>query len=290
MSTKRMQQLASALLVSIALAACAQTPPAREDAKVRLAKAETMFQERCKKSGEFIYRTADNVEGIFLMKLRPDRINREHQFAMDDPYGSDSGGEAYLKSFFLEAHLFANRYAGATLADHIRINYGGYRYVEAIDPKDGERYRYTGAVKAVGRKDVSAPNVQANMKRDSSYDLNIYAFVLDKAPASGSPPRYGVTYDDISTREEREYWIAGSSLRVIDLQTNEVIAERIGYMMDRGQGNDSGGRAPWLMAASNACPLFTDGKPSNQGLPGFSLQHGQTRTFVVKVLKPILEK
>jgi hypothetical protein len=24
---------------------------------------------------------------------------------------------------------------------------------------------------------------------------------------------------------------------VIDLQTNEVMAERIGYMMDRGQGN-----------------------------------------------------
>jgi hypothetical protein len=30
-------------------------------------------------------------------------------------------------------------------------------------------------------------------------------------------------------------------LKVIDLQTNEVMAERIGYMMDRGQGDISGG-------------------------------------------------
>jgi hypothetical protein len=92
-----------------------------------------------------------------------------------------------------------------------------------------------------------------------------------------------VTYDDISTREERDFWIAGSSLKVIDLQTNEVIAERIGYMMDRGQGNDSGGRAPWLFAADHACPMFA---PQH----GAAFQTYQTRKFVEKVLHTIPEK
>jgi hypothetical protein len=92
-----------------------------------------------------------------------------------------------------------------------------------------------------------------------------------------------VTYEDISTREERDHWIAGSSLKVIDLQTNEMMAERIGYMMDRGQGGNSGGRSPWLLAADYACPEF-----STQH--GSTAQPYQTLVFVEKTLKPKMEK
>ena len=115
-------------------------------------------------------------------------------------------------------------------------------------------------------------------------------FALDKVLAVAAPPRYGITYDDISTREEREYWIAGSSLKVIDLKTNEVIAERVGYMMDRGQGNTSGGRSPWLMAANFACPSFQR-NPLMPIPPGqaASAQARQTQDFVEKILKPKME-
>ena len=41
----------------------------RDAARARHEKAEAMFQERCKKAGEFIYRTAENVEGVFLLRL-----------------------------------------------------------------------------------------------------------------------------------------------------------------------------------------------------------------------------
>ena len=142
----------------------------------------------------------------------------------------------------------------------------------------------------VGKKDVSAEGVKRNLEKNPNYDLNIYSFVLDKTPAPSPAPRYGVTYDDISTREERDYWIAGSWLKVIDLKTNEVVAERIGYMMDRGQGNTSGGRAPWLLAADNACPSFF----RNPNLPpnghGSRAQSRQAQDFVEKTLKPRLEK
>jgi hypothetical protein len=87
-----------------------------------------------------------------------------------------------------------------------------------------------------------------------------------------------VTYDDISTREEREYWIAGSSLKVIDLHANEIIAERVGYMVDWAQGSRVGGRAPWLLATQQACPKF----PGRHSVA----QLGQTKEFVEKVLKP----
>jgi len=262
-----------ALLGALLLAgsSLAQSRPA-EDPKTRLAKAEAMFQERCKKAGEFIHRTAENVEGILLMKVRPDKINYDDQYRMDDPYGSDVTGKGYFEIF-----LYGKDAKGSLVEQGARTN--GYRHVDAIDAKDGKRYRYTGSVKAVGRKDITAYNVQIELKRDPNYDLNIYAFVLDQSPAPDPASRYGVTFDDISTREERDYWIAGSSLKVIDLKTNEVIAERIGYMMDRGQGNTGGGRAPWLMAEHHACPDF----PKDSG--GHPFKGYQTRNFVEKVLR-----
>ncbi len=281
MSRTLFQRIATTLLPFI-LAACtatggAQNTTTREDGRARLAKAETMFAERCKKSGEFIHRTADNVEGIFLMKLRPNEINYGDQFKLDDPYGRDLGGEGYIENF-----LRGRNEKGSIAHEHLVSS--GYRYVEAIDPKDGKRYRYTGSRKAVGKMDATAPNIQVDLKRNPNFDLNIYAFVLDKVPALSPMPRYGVTYDDISTREEREYWIAGSSLKVVDLKTTEVIAERIGYMMDRSQGDTSGGRAPWLLAAYHACPAF----PMAPGNHPFKMN--QTRDFAEKVLHIRQEK
>jgi hypothetical protein len=245
----------------------------RDAARARYAKAEAMFRERCKKSGVFIRRTAENVEGIFLLKLRPDGSYGYDQYRMDDPYGRDGWEDNYIASFFLEPKLLANKYSRPEVLEEIRRTYRSYRYVDAIDPKNGKRYRYTG-------------RIDQPWLRDKHYGEWVREFVLDKVPAPDPAPRYGVTYDDISTREERDYWIAGSSLRVIDLETNEVMAERIGYMMDRGQGNKSGGRTPWLFAADHACPSF-HGNPSNGG--GSSAQADQTRKFVTKVVKPSQE-
>lgn len=264
-----LQRIATGLLPFI-VAACdmvgwAQSASAGEDGSARLAKAEAMFAERCKKSGEFIRRTADNVEGIFLMKLRPNDINYGDQYKLDDPYGRDLGGDGYIESFAKGSFQANNRGP----LNPGSPEYRGYRYVEALDPKDGKRYRYTGR--------IDQPSL-----RDKRYGEWVRKFVLDRTPAPGRSPRYGVTYEDISTREEREYWIAGSSLKVIDLKTNEVMAERIGYMMDRGQGDRNSGRSPWLFAADNACPEFA---PRH----GARAQQRQTQVFVEKVLKPILE-
>lgn len=243
----------------------------RGDAKARLARAEAMFKDRCKTAGEKIFRTVENVEGVFLMKIRPEWVNHPYQFEMDDPYGRDFGGEAYIKSFlrgFFEANYRRPDIPRPNAPPHI-----AYGYVEAFDPNDGKRYRYTGAMKEITR------TTSVLMGGDGKTTFTTKEFAIEKALAPGPTPRYGVTYEDISTREEREYWIAGSSLRVIDLQANEVIAERIGYMMDRGQGETGGGRSPWLFAADNACPAFA---PRN----GSTAQLLQSENFVEKVLKP----
>jgi hypothetical protein len=61
------------------------------------------------------------------------------------------------------------------------------------------------------------------------------------------------------------------------------MAERIGYMMDRGQGSTAGFREPWSYAANNACPSFGEWH-------GSAAQIRQAQAFTEKVLKPKLEK
>lgn len=260
------------IFLALFAASCEKTeaPQQVNPAAARLAKAEAMFKERCQTAGEKIHRTVDDVDAVLLMKVRPEHRNFSDQFALNDPYGRDLGGDAYIMSFlngFFDATT--KRPEVQTKVSHPHV---AYSYVEAIDTKDGKRYRYRGSIQEVER--ISAISIGGDGKPFKTKE-----FVLDKAPATGASPRWGVTYDDISTREEREYWIAGSSLKVIDLQTNEIVAERVGYMMDRGQGNTSGGRAPWLLAADNACPPFS----SRHGATAQSLQ---TENFVEKVLKP----
>lgn len=40
------------------------------------------------------------------------------------------------------------------------------------------------------------------------------------------------------------------------MQSNEVIAERRGFMWDNGMGSRSGGRTPWGFARDQSCPEF----------------------------------
>ncbi len=221
-------------------------------------------------AGEFIRRTVEGVDGIYLLKLRPDSTNYDDQFRLDDPYGRDLAGNGYIQSFLRGSFQTESKDMPEGAPPRL-----GYLYVDVQDARDGRRYRYTG-------------RVEEPWQTNKSYLRGHMRFVVANSVAPGPPPRYGVTYDDISTREDREHWIAGSSLKVVDLRTGEIIAERVGYMVDLEQGRRSAGRSPWLFAADHACPSFVRNfkvLTGNSG-PAFPSQLYQTLDFVEKVLKP----
>jgi hypothetical protein len=203
------------------------------------------------------------------MKVRPNEINYGQQFAMTDPYGHDFVGEDYTESFL--RGFYAQNSAGSRRSAGAAPQLLGFEYVEAVRPSDGVRYRYSG-------------RIEEPWLTNKSYLKGHTRFVADRSTPGNPPPRYGVTYEDISTREDREYWIAGSSLKIVDLATKEVIAERVGYMVDAGQGSGAGGRSPWLFAFDHACPSF-GGRSSTPG-PAAPLALYQTARFVEKVLQP----
>lgn len=206
-------------------------------ARSKLNASMALFQERCKTAGEKITRTVESVDGVMWMKWREAGTNDHDQFKLDDPYGKDCSGEECIAKL-----LRATK--GLQLDPQRKRPYHrGYAFVESVVPADGKLYRFT-------------MRLDRPFDRDPTWSESYVKPELEKVAISGPSVRYGITWDDLSTREDREHWIAGSSLKVVDLQTNETIASRTGYLIDTGQGDTGGFRSPWGWAQSYGprCP------------------------------------
>ncbi len=236
----------------LAVKAHAQQTPDRakpaEVAKYREA-AWAHFRKRCSETaGDTILRTVENVDGVLL--LRPRRQATEAQLAdqfwLGDPYGHDSMlPDSEIRNFLRDL----NERDVPVIRQTTRP---GYRYVETKD----ELYGYR------------------RFELDETHS-QIVERQIEK-PIS----RYGITWQDISTQEDRKYWVAGGKLQVIDLETNDVLGFRVGYLIEPGFGSQGGGRRPWLHARLTsseraACPPFRA-----QSLVPIN------RLFVEKILKP----
>ncbi len=235
------------------------------------------FEMRCKSAGEFIQRTADNVDGVVWMKWRDkSEANDDYnQFKLSDPFGRDCTAEGCIDQLLRLAPQ------GGRFTREVEQRKGRYAWVETVDPADGRMYRYIGVMKP---RPSWTPEAIEKHRRDTGQPIDDSSlwFQTERQPVDRFTARYGVTWDDISTREDREHWIAGGSLKVVDLQTSEVIAERIGYMMDWGLGDRAGFRTPWLFALRNACPSFpSDATHSTRRWP-----QTDTVVFATKVLTP----
>ena len=66
--------------------------------------------------------------------------------------------------------------------------------------------------------------------------------------------------------------MAGATIRVIDRQTDEVIAEKTTYAFEKGLGGTGGARMPWLFAILCNKKEITSSEPLSD--------------FVLSVLKP----
>ncbi|MFY8041629.1 MAG: hypothetical protein ACOVOD_01765 [Rhodoferax sp.] len=210
----------------------------RYKAQQKLNVAMARFDERCKTAGEKIYRTVENVEGIVWMTWRPS-LPLDDQFTKNDPYGHNCSGLSCIGALLIDERMVEFE-PSRWRPSHARL----YHYVDSIEPGTSSYSRYT----------------KAGVGKD-----------LSQTPLAGAVSRYGVNWQDISTPEDRNFWIAGGKMQIFDLTTNEVIAERVGYVIDRGQGSKSGFRSPWSFAKDTACPSLREHNVS----------------FVTRVLKPI---
>jgi hypothetical protein len=164
-------------------------------------------QELCEKyGGDKIYKTVDNVEGIFQVKARnpdPEKQWRD-QYGMVDPWGLAMGDGAHLKG-------------------HIATPYWpkvGYLFLEQINQTLG----------------INKDYVRSSLKRtDQKNHLGRMMLSLEEEATNELRSKYGYYIDDISTNEMRRRWIAGGKIKVIELKTKEVLGERTGFLLGSGK-------------------------------------------------------
>ena len=157
--------------------------------------AKARFDQLCQNAGEKIYRTADNVDGILLLKVRGDDEKyqnysynpRKDQMWEDAAVESEFDREAYIEEFLLWATSSFPRYA----------------YIDVVQ-KDSSIIRYS----------------------TRGEDRN---WAMDKQPNPHPRARYAVTYENDISWENRKHWIAGTTIKIIDTKTNELMAEKTMY-------------------------------------------------------------
>lgn len=217
-------------------------------------KSRAVFEELCKTAGEKIYRTADNVEGVTLLKVwdRESAHSEEKLWkyaGLPEQYGKDSYIEGFLKWRVKIITKGNEKYDDVLFSpedqNHPYILQGRYSYVD-VKQKNGTFLRYT-----------LGDNLNQNYRMISNF--------------TKSPARYAVTFENPVVPEEREHWIAHTRATVIDLQDNTVMATKDWYSFESQQGY--GRYSMWITAAT--CPE-----------PGRSSTAYPIRLFIGDVLKP----
>jgi hypothetical protein len=168
------------------------------------------FEHLCKhEAGEFIFKTVDNVEGIYQMRAR-EQVNEyklQHLYALEDPYGYSH--LANPPSEFLE-----------------KDQYSYFEY-------PAHQYRWNPDIKPFYDSSVFEPGKPEDKIEHYSGDLREFRN-LKKEFAVQPKSRYGYTWRGIRRPHDREMGIAGGELIALDLQTNEVLGVRRGYAFYRG--------------------------------------------------------
>jgi hypothetical protein len=178
---------------------------------------EQYFDHLCKtEAGEFIYKTVENVDGIYQMRLRdkPTDYELEHLYALEDPYGHSVGVKDHPEEYFVQPAI------------------GKYQFLEVPAPKDslatkGVKYRRY-------YRDVNAHPGMTFPTNVNGQFVQV-PFIVAESFAASLSARYGYTWRGIVRPHDRELGIAGGEIIILDLQTNEVLAvrrsyERTGYM------------------------------------------------------------
>ena len=180
--------------------------------------AKAVFDEQCKKAGEKIYRTVDNVDGIMLLKVWRENDSEDYWGKFADPMWEYAAWQASGETFFIRRFLFKdNQFEDSIVA--------GYHYVDVMD--NGQFVHHTG---------------EFNGKRiDNESDVQI----IPKSYA-----RYAVTFETDVNPELRKYWVAGVTFKILDLQTNEILAEKTRFVFDHGLGSTATARLPWEQATA----------------------------------------
>lgn len=189
------------------------------------------FEALCEaEAGKFIYRTVENIEGVYQVRPRHTATDVELQdiYVLENPYHytlgeADSRGAAYLGP---DSKNGGNKYAfWETSLYEPESRWGSMK--RFLHPSMGER-----------------PSADARYIRYHGYQGGNLRETI-KSYATSLRSRYGYTWRGIDRENDRELGIAGGELAIVDLDTNEILGLWRGFSRTSLKKN----KAWWLGAA-----------------------------------------
>jgi hypothetical protein len=191
---------------------------------------EQYFDHLCKtEAGEFVYKTVENVQGIYQMRPRKEATDYEleHLYALEDPYDitDDPNPQDYL----------------------VQPPFGQYQFMESLRTKDeveiSEPYvRYSRSSAKESKRDY------VYMDGNRSHRV---PYIVKQEGVLSLKSRYGYIWRGIQRPQDRELGIVGGELIVMDLRTNDVLGVRRGFIRSGGVQNLTG--IWWL--GGQVCPV-----------------------------------
>lgn len=214
---------------------------------------EQYFDHLCKtEAGEFIYKTVENVEGLYMMRSRKEATDDElsHLYALEDPYGHTNHE--------------------VTMGEYNFVSPNRYIYFERAPqlPRFSQGTHQSGGSKTAAQQ-------SAGYERFTGYDAR-HLESMKRESVESRESRYGFTWRGITRPHDRELGIAGGELIVLDLETKEVLGVRRGYISSGMVRNNLTGFW-WL---------------TGQTCPAYGYRNGRNKDFdfsywfIGKVLKP----
>jgi hypothetical protein len=191
---------------------------------------EQYFDHLCKtEAGEFVYKTVENVAGIYQMRPGKEATDYEleHLYALEDPYDAtdDPNPQDYL----------------------VQPPFGQYQFMESLRTK--------------GEIEISQPYMRYSRsstkesKKDYVYmdgtRSHRVPYIVKQEGVPSLKSRYGYIWRGIQRPHDREFGIVGGELIVMDLQTNDVLGVRRGFIRSGGVRNLTG--IWWL--GGQVCPV-----------------------------------
>jgi hypothetical protein len=187
------------------------------------------FRHVCEtEAGEVIHRKVENVEGVFEMRPRPQPQHYSDLFRKRE-YPEDPHGYVFAVpgSAMMKGDPRMPEFPGRVKPAQERP---GYTFVETLnerDPNVGKYrfYRYDNYLIITDKNELYRLGTSASSVVSRRSD-----------PVTTLRSRYGFTWSGLDRWQFGLFGIMGGQTTILDLQTNEVIAYRKGFMRRGGGG------------------------------------------------------
>jgi len=180
------------------------------------------FDALCKaEAGEFIYRTVENVEGVYQIRprLRATDYELEDRYVLEDPYGDSGAIPAMLPERLVQPPIGVYRFLESP-------NHGASKSVSCVrhfrgEPVDGKWAQYM------------VPREGGNLSGRK------VPYVVRDQVVESLNSAHGFTWRGIKRELDRVNGIAGGEFLIVDLKTNEILGIRRGFAL----GHSAAGKA-----------------------------------------------